>query len=79
MIGRIVCSKAGGDKGNFSVIIKAEKDRVLVADGKRYKLSSPKLKNPKHVAFTEKYLNLEEITTDKGLRKALAIFRNNIK
>ena len=77
MKGKIVCSKAGSDKDSFLVIVETKKDRLLVADGKRYKLSSPKLKNPKHLAFTDKSLNLEEITTDKGLRKAIAIFRNN--
>lgn len=79
MIGRIVCSKAGKDKGNFSVIVKTENGRIFISDGKKHKLSSPKSKNPKHLAFTETTLNNEELKTDKSLRKALAIYRSNMK
>ncbi len=79
MIGKIVCSTAGNDKGSFSVIVKTEEKRFLIADGKRHKLSSPKSKNPKHLAFTETTLNTEELKTDKALRRALAIYRSNNK
>ena len=78
MIGKIVCSKAGSNKGNFAVVITAKDKKIYIADGKRYKLSNPKLKNIKHLAFTEKTLHTEEIKTDKALRKALAIYRSNI-
>lgn len=79
MLGRIVCSKAGSDKGSFLVVLRTENNRVFVADGKRYKIASPKAKNQKHLAFTNKVLNSTEFTTDKSLRKALAIYRSNIK
>lgn len=79
MLGRIVCSKAGSDKGSFLVVLRTENNRVFVADGKRYKIASPKAKNQKHLAFTSKVLNSTEFTTDKSLRKALAIYRSNIK
>ena len=79
MIGKIVCSKAGSDKGKFLVVINTENDRVFIADGKRYKLSSPKLKNPKHLAFTETTLNIAELKTDKKLRNTLAVYRDNNK
>ncbi len=78
MLGRIVCSKAGSDKGSFLVVLRTENNRVFVADGKRYKIASPKAKNQKHLAFTNKVLNSTEFTTDKSLRKALAIYRSNI-
>ena len=74
MIGKIVCSKAGSDKGCFLVVTGICENRFLVADGKRYKISSPKSKNPKHLAPTEKTLVREEYLTDKQLRKALAVF-----
>ena len=77
MVGKIVCSTAGSDKGRFSVIIKTEEDRIYIADGKRHKLSSPKSKNSKHLAFTDTTLNTEELKTDKALRKTLAIYRSN--
>ena len=79
MKGKIVCSKAGSDKGGFLVIVETKKDRLLVADGKRYKLSSPKLKNPKHLAFTETTFNTLELKTDKSLRRLLAIYRSKNK
>ena len=78
MIGKIVCSKAGSNKGKFAVVVATENKEIYIADGKRYKLSNPKLKNIKHLAFTEKTLHSEEIKTDKALRKALAIYRSNI-
>ena len=74
MIGKIACSRAGSDKGAFLVVVKTENDRIFVSDGKRYKLSSPKRKNPKHLAFTETTLKSDEYLTDKQLRKALACF-----
>ena len=79
MVGRIVCSKAGSDKGSFLVVLNLENGRVMVADGKRYKIASPKRKNQKHLAFTNKVLNSTEFTTDKSLRQAIAIYRSNIK
>ena len=74
MIGRVVCSTAGRNKGCFMVITKTDENRFLVADGKRYKLSSPKSKNVKHLAFTDKTLSKTEYLTDKQLRRTLAIF-----
>ena len=69
MIGRIVCSKAGSDKGRLSVIVKTEKDRVFVCDGKRHKLLKPKQKNLKHLSLTETTLNASEYQTDKNCVK----------
>ncbi len=74
--GRIVRSKAGSDKDSFLVIVKTEENMLYLSDGKRYKLASPKRKNPKHIAPTGKILDLKEHPTDKSLRKALAEFRN---
>ena len=79
MIGKVVRSLAGNDKGSFSVIVKAEENRVFIADGKKHKLSSPKSKNPKHLAFTETTFNTLELKTDKSLRRLLAIYRSNNK
>ena len=78
MIGRIVCSRAGADKGKFSVVVKIDNDRVFISDGKRHKLASPKAKNSKHIALTEKVLSMEEMKTDKAVRTALAVYRSNM-
>lgn len=75
-IGQIVCSKSGSDKNTFLVIIETEDKRLLLCDGKRYKLNRPKRKNPKHVRVLDTVLDLQELKTDKAVRKALAIFRS---
>ena len=75
-LGQIVCSRAGSDKNNFFVIIGADDKTAYISDGKRYKLSSPKRKNVKHLAVTGEKLENENLSTDKSLRKALAKFRS---
>ncbi len=77
--GQIVCSKAGSDKETFFVVVGANGNRVLVSNGKRFKLANPKQKNPKHLAQTGAKLQPENILTDKSLRNALAAHRNNTK
>lgn len=76
MIGQIVCSKKGRDKGYFLAIVKEEDRLVFVCDGKERPLSRPKSKNPKHLSFTNTVLNSDCFRSDKSLRKALAIYRD---
>lgn len=74
MIGRVVCSKAGRDKGRFMVVVEVQKNGLLVCDGKERPLQRPKLKNQKHLAFTNTCLEKEKFLSNKSLRKALADF-----
>ncbi len=76
MIGKIVCSKAGRDKGSFLVVVDLREGNYLVCDGKERPLSRPKLKNAKHLSFTKTTLDKEHFLTDKSLRRALAIYRS---
>ena len=78
MIGQIVCSKAGRDKGYFMVVVKESEDEVFVVDGKERPLERPKLKNPKHLCFTNTVLLEENFKTNKALRKAIAIYRDSV-
>ncbi|MEE1160702.1 MAG: KOW domain-containing RNA-binding protein [Acutalibacteraceae bacterium] len=78
MVGRIVCSKSGRDKGYFLVVIKEEDGFLLVCDGKERPLSRPKKKNPKHLALTNTVLSEDSYSTDKSLRRALAIYRDSV-
>ena len=78
MIGRIVCSKSGRDKGYFLVVIKEEDGFLLVCDGKERPLSRPKKKNPKHLALTNTVLSEDSYSTDKSLRRALAVYRDSV-
>ena len=76
MVGRIVCSKAGRDKGYFMVIVESGKDYVFVCDGKERPLERPKRKNVKHLQFTNTVLSANSFQTNKSLRKSLAVFRD---
>ena len=75
MVGKIVCSKAGRDKGKFMVVTKVNGNQIFVCDGKERPLSRPKLKNEKHLRFTNTTLEKEQFLTDKKLRRAIAIYR----
>ena len=52
MVGQIVCSKKGRDKGYFLVIVAENSEVVYVCDGKERPLERPKKKNVKHLSFT---------------------------
>lgn len=71
MIGKIVCSKMGRDKGSFMVIVGFEGEMPLVCDGKARPLERPKRKNIKHLAFTKCKLNEEQFSSNRALRKSL--------
>ncbi len=75
MIGRIVCSKAGRDKGKFMVVVRSDDGCLYVCDGKERPLSRPKKKNIKHIAVTNSSLNENQFVTDRSLRRALAQYR----
>jgi ribosomal protein L14E/L6E/L27E len=67
MIGKIVISKAGRDKGRFAVVVGYD-GYVLIADGKEHKLSKPKRKNIKHITVTNETIDITNLT-DKALRR----------
>ena len=74
MVGRIVCSKAGRDKGYFMVVVDCRENFVFVCDGKERPLERPKRKNKKHLQFTNTVLSEKSYNTNKALRKALAVY-----
>jgi len=76
MIGQIVCSKAGRDKGYFMVVVAEDSDYVYLCDGKERPLERPKRKIPKHLSICDKRLETECFKTNKLLRKFLAIYRD---
>ncbi len=76
MEGRIVCSRAGRDRGKWMVIVGEEGKSLLVCDGKERPLARPKRKNPKHVAVTNTRLEKNRYLTDKALRRELALYRD---
>ena len=79
MVGKIVSSKAGRDKGYFMVIVKYENGFAYVCDGKERPLERPKRKNEKHLAFTNTVLEPDSYKNNKQLKKALAVYRDTAK
>ncbi|MEE0808614.1 MAG: KOW domain-containing RNA-binding protein [Acutalibacteraceae bacterium] len=78
MVGKVVYSAAGRDKGRFLVVVGANGDLPLVCDGKERPLERPKLKNPKHLRFTNILLEPQQYNSNKALRRALAALRGNV-
>jgi ribosomal protein L14E/L6E/L27E len=74
MIGRIVISAAGRDKGRYAVVVNYD-GYAYIADGKEHKLSKPKRKNIKHLIITDETIDITNLT-DKSLRR-LFHGRNN--
>lgn len=75
MIGRIVCSTAGRDKGYYLVVVSKQNEDYFVCDGKERPLSRPKRKNAKHLSFTDSFLSENDLMSNKKLRKALAVYK----
>ena len=84
--GWIVRAAAGRDKGGiFCVVgVDRERDRLLLADGKRRRAARPKAKKPGHVCvLTDQVydhpvvhsLRQGEPVSDRALRRALAAFK----
>lgn len=76
MVGKIVFSKAGRDKGKAMVITAVTENYLLVCDGKERRLERPKRKNPKHLQFTNTRLEPNLFETNRALRKSLKAFCN---
>ncbi len=75
-VGQIVKSTSGRDQGRFYVILSEENGWFYLADGKLHKQAAPKKKNPKHLAPTARMVAVDQMTTDKALRKMLAAYQN---
>ena len=71
MIGRIVCSLAGRDKGCFMAVVAVKEERVFVCDGRERPLERPNPKNIKHIKPTNSRLDEEQLKTNRSLRRAL--------
>ena len=72
-VGDVVISTTGKDKGTAYRITGLSDDGrwYYLRDGKRHKRSCPKKKNRKHVSAADRRLELENIHSDRRLKKAL--------
>ncbi len=75
MIGNIVYSKAGRDKGCFMAVVGEEDGFMLVCDGRQRPVDRPKRKNIKHLSFTSAILCKEQLSTNRLLKKALDAYK----
>ena len=89
--GWIVQATAGRDKGGIFCVVGVDREqvRLLLADGKRRKVSRPKRKKLGHVKVLADHLHgydhpdiqklkQGEALSDKALRRALAAFRDQL-
>ncbi len=68
--GSVVRAKAGRDKGGYFVVTDIlEGDRVMICDGKRRKVQSPKLKNVIHLECTNSIAS--DFTTNRQIKSFL--------
>lgn len=69
-VGSVVRAKAGRDKGGYFVVTGIlENGRVLICDGKRRKVQTPKLKNIIHLEVTN--TATQDITTNRQIKSFL--------
>ena len=83
---QIVRSLQGHDSGELFCVMDTDGDRLLLADGKRRRVSRPKRKNAKHAVFVGGWDHpvLEKVRAgqpvgDKELRAMLAKFRDDME
>ena len=80
----IVTSTAGRDKGEAFFVLATEGDFLLLADGRRRRVESPKRKRRKHVELVQEgsgpaadKIRSSEKITNSELRKAIAAIRGS--
>ena len=74
MLGQIVLSKAGKDRGSFYAIVLEDEEFAFIADGRLRKVEKPKRKRKKHLAPTKTILEKDALETNGKLREALSGF-----
>lgn len=79
--GMLAYSKAGHDKGNLYVIIKADHEYVYLVDGIHKKISNPKKKKIKHIQIInevpesiESCIHSGKKVTDEDIKRSIKIF-----
>jgi ribosomal protein L14E/L6E/L27E len=80
MLGKVVYSKSGRDKGRMFVIVEVVNERfVLLADGDLRKIENPKVKNIKHLQMTR--MQADDVLTclNRGEKPDNHIIRKNLK
>lgn len=80
MLGKVVYSKNGRDKGAMFVVVGVVNERlVLLADGDLRKIENPKIKNIKHIQLTKMKADDVLAYLNQGERPDNHIIRKNLK
>lgn len=78
MIGRLVRSKSGRDKGRYYLVLACAADILYLADGRKRGIANPKKKNIRHVQIVHRIaadlMNKKhgDLPSDVGIRAAMA-------
>ena len=72
--GQLVRSKAGRDAATTLAVLAVEGEYLLLADGRRRRVESPKRKKAKHTAPTAAVLQPAQLATNRLLRAAIAAY-----
>ena len=73
--GRIVCSNAGHDKGDFQIIMNFDEKYVILCDGKHRPMERMKRKKIIHVRPTNTVVDEKDLITNESIKKVLKDFR----
>ena len=83
VVGSVVRSKAGRDKGDYFIVLSREGEYAYLANGELRKVDHPKKKKLKHLQVSEKIsafivnkLQTQGKVTNSEVRKALAEYLN---
>ncbi len=77
VMGRIVRSKSGHDKGKFYVVLYAADNEVYLSDGRLKPIAKPKRKNIKHISITNTFMDMNG-KTDKDISNILIKFDDTV-
>ncbi|MGL5260542.1 MAG: RNA-binding protein [Lachnospiraceae bacterium] len=78
MIGDIVCSNVGHDKGEIYFIFKEETSYVYLVNGKNRCKKNPKKKKKKHVTVIEHIFSSLDTYTDVVIKKTLKDYKRKM-
>jgi len=84
MIGTLVKSKAGHDKGTIYVVIKEDEKNVYVSDGRLKSVEQPKKKNIRHIQPIKKCCSDELVNKllqqmpvrDEEIKRFIKLYQN---
>ena len=83
VVGSVVRSKAGRDKGDYFIVLSREGEYAYLANGELRKVDHPKKKKLKHIQKTNHFaeqiknrLEAGEVVENFEVRKALAEYLN---